>query len=394
MEVESYDLFIQSMAEEVLDEEDQYRYNRFTSFLQVDGSFFTPWSSSFDTTGDVRPSTRPEPQFMNIQSGSFFSYEIGSNYMGKVCAEEENEAPEKRKQSVICSRDSGEGYFFSNPYLCKDHTSSSLATVNFVWVRNALTKRDEWFSPSNTDPSGRLSSWSNGDNCCQWNGLSCDNQTGHIVKMDLRNPYPYGHYDDEWDFMDYQQSCLSGKINPSLLSLKHLYYFDLSWNDFQGIHIPNFLGKLTSLRYLNLSYASFSGEIPHFLGNLSNLNCLDLDNSRPSESIDEYSLYSKNLNWFSRLSSLKYLNLRRVNLGGAGVSWLHYVNMLPSLLELHLSACGMDSNQLPLSLPTLIFTSLSVLDMSENSFNSSIPSWFSNLTSLSTRQFFCWFHSQ
>ncbi|KAL6195643.1 hypothetical protein ACLB2K_031261 [Fragaria x ananassa] len=67
-----------------------------------------------------------------------------------------------------------------------------------------------------TDPSGRLSSWSNGGNCCQWNGLSCDNQTGHIVKMDLRNPYPYGHYDDEWDFMDYQQSCLSGKINPSL----------------------------------------------------------------------------------------------------------------------------------------------------------------------------------
>ncbi|KAL6203197.1 hypothetical protein ACLB2K_026900 [Fragaria x ananassa] len=183
-----------------------------------------------------------------------------------------------------------------------------------------------------TDPSGRLSSWSNGDNCCQWNGLSCDNQTGHIVKMGLRNPYPYGHYDDEWYFMDYQQSCLSGKINPSLLSLKHLYYLDLSWNDFQGIHITNFLGKLTSLRYLNLSYASFSGEIPHFLG----------------------------------------------------VSWLHYVNMLPSLLELHLSACGMDSNQLPLSLPTLNFTSLSVLDMSENSFNSSIPSWFSNLTSLST----------
>nr|XP_011463260.1 PREDICTED: receptor-like protein 12 [Fragaria vesca subsp. vesca] len=233
-----------------------------------------------------------------------------------------------------------------------------------------------------TDPSGRLSSWSSGD-CCQWNGLSCNNQTGHIVKMDLRNPYPYSLNDYEWDFMDYQQSCLSGKINPSLLSLKHLYYLDLSWNDFRGIHIPNFLGKLTSLRYLNLSYASFSGEIPHFLGNLSNLNYLDLDNSRLSESID-VTLASKNLNWLSHLSSIKYLNLGRVNIGGVGVSWLHYVNMLPSLLELHLSACGMDSNQLPLSLPTLNFTSLSVLDMSENSFNSSIPSWFSNLTSLRT----------
>nr|XP_011463258.1 PREDICTED: leucine-rich repeat receptor protein kinase EXS-like [Fragaria vesca subsp. vesca] len=184
-----------------------------------------------------------------------------------------------------------------------------------------------------TDPSGRLSSWSSGDDCCQWNGLSCDNQTGHIVKMDLRNPYPYRIYNDEWDFKDYQQSCLSG-------------------------------------------------EIPHFLGNLSNLNYLDLDNSRPSNSLDEN--LSKNLNWLSRLSSLKYLNLGRANLGGAGVSWLHYINMLPSLLELHLSACGIDSNQLPLLLPTVNFTSLSVLDMSENSFNSSIPSWISNLTSLST----------
>nr|XP_011460511.1 PREDICTED: LRR receptor-like serine/threonine-protein kinase FLS2 isoform X2 [Fragaria vesca subsp. vesca] len=205
-----------------------------------------------------------------------------------------------------------------------------------------------------TDPSGRLSSWS-GHNCCQWNGLSCDNHTGHIVKMDLRNPYPYIVYDVEWDFVDYQRSCLSGKINPSLLSIKHLYYLDLSWNDFQGIHIPNFLGNLTSLRYLNLSYASFSGEI-----------------------------LSKTLSWLSRLSSLKYLNLGGVDLRKAGVSWLHYVNMLPSLLELHLSACRIHSNQLPLSLPTLNFTSLSVLDMSEFFFNSSIPSWFSNLTSLKT----------
>ncbi|KAL6198660.1 hypothetical protein ACLB2K_028449 [Fragaria x ananassa] len=232
-----------------------------------------------------------------------------------------------------------------------------------------------------TDPSGRLSSWS-GRNCCQWNGLSCDNHTGHIVKMDLRNPYPYTAFNEEWDSMDYQQSCLSGKINPSLLSLKQLYYVDLSWNDFQGIQIPNFFGQLMSLRYLNLSYAAFSGEIPHFLGNLSNLNYLDLD-SRHSNDLFE-TLSSKSLSWLSHLSSLKYLNLGGVDLGWAGVSWLHTVNMLPSLLELHLSACGIDSNQLPLSLPTLNFSSLSVLDMSANYFNSSIPSWFSSLTSLRT----------
>ncbi|XP_050368837.1 receptor-like protein EIX2 [Argentina anserina] len=231
-----------------------------------------------------------------------------------------------------------------------------------------------------TDPSGRLSSWS-GRNCCQWNGLSCDNRTGHVVKMDLRNLYPHTVYDVEWDFRDYQQSCLLGKIHPSLLSLKHLSYLDLSWNDFQGIHIPNFLGQLTSLRYLNLSYAAFFGEIPHFLGNLSNLNYLSLDYSRRGNNIG-IGPSSKSLNWLSHLSSLKYLNLGGVNLRTAGVSWLHSVNMLPSLLELHLSKCGFHSNQLPLSFPTVNFTSLSVLDMSHNFFNSSIPIWFSSLTNL------------
>ncbi|KAK9937224.1 hypothetical protein M0R45_014028 [Rubus argutus] len=221
------------------------------------------------------------------------------------------------------------------------------------------------FKKDVTDPSGRLSSWV-GHECCRWRGISCNNRTGRAAKLDLRNTYT--------SHREYEQSCLGGKLNPSLLGLKHLAYLDLSSNCFQ--EIPNFFGQLTSLRYLNLSRLSSSflgGEIPSSLGNLSNLNYLDLS----------WNLLfgGKNLNWLSHLSSLKYLNLGSVDLSSTGVSWLQDVNMLPSLLELYLSRCQIQN--LSLSLPSINFTSLLVLDMSGNEIKSSfIPKWIFNLTSL------------
>nr|XP_028946125.1 receptor-like protein EIX2 isoform X1 [Malus domestica]XP_028946126.1 receptor-like protein EIX2 isoform X1 [Malus domestica]XP_028946127.1 receptor-like protein EIX2 isoform X1 [Malus domestica]XP_028946128.1 receptor-like protein EIX2 isoform X1 [Malus domestica]XP_028946129.1 receptor-like protein EIX2 isoform X1 [Malus domestica]XP_028946130.1 receptor-like protein EIX2 isoform X1 [Malus domestica]XP_028946131.1 receptor-like protein EIX2 isoform X1 [Malus domestica]XP_028946132.1 rec len=225
--------------------------------------------------------------------------------------------------------------------------------------------------------SGRLSSWV-GHDCCRWEGISCNNNTGHVVKMDLRNPYDY-FGDERWI-----NASLGGKINASLLSLKHLNYLDLSQNSFDSNQIPKFFGELKSLQYLNLSYASFGGEIPSSLGNLSSLNFLDLGSNY---------LSSRNLNWLSHLSSLKYINLNYVNLNSTGVSWAYDIIMLPSLLKLHLSSCQIESiplslqsiNFRPLSLQRINLTSLLVLDMSYNGIkSSSFPSWFLNLTNLKT----------
>jgi Leucine-rich repeat (LRR) protein len=160
-----------------------------------------------------------------------------------------------------------------------------------------------------------------------------------------------------------------GVISDSLLELKHLHYLDLSENYFEDAHIPRFFGYLWNLKYLNLSHASFIGPIPHHLANLSNLHSLG---------IGGLSLEVDNLEWLSHLSLLEFLDLSNVNLSKVS-NWLQVMNMLPSLSELHLSACELDKYD---PIPYVNFSSLSVLDLSYNNFVYSTFDWISSLTSL------------
>uniref|UniRef100_K3ZN84 Disease resistance R13L4/SHOC-2-like LRR domain-containing protein n=1 Tax=Setaria italica TaxID=4555 RepID=K3ZN84_SETIT len=198
--------------------------------------------------------------------------------------------------------------------------------------------------------------------CCRWRGVRCSNRTGHVHKLRLR-----GNYYEE-------RSTMEGKISPSLLALDHLEHLDLSCNDLAGPtgRLPEFLGSLKSLKYLNLSYISFQGSVPPQLGNLSRLQHLDLSNMQDTNSMD--------LSWLTRLPSIEYLNLNGVNLSTV-VDWPHVMNMLPSLRVLRLSSCSLASaNQ---SLPHLNLTNLEELDASGNSFNHPmVTSWFWNITSL------------
>ncbi|KAK7844712.1 receptor-like protein eix2 [Quercus suber] len=233
---------------------------------------------------------------------------------------------------------------------CSDHHTSVLKCIQTE--REALLSFKEGLD--RTDEYGwHPDDWV-GEDCCQWDGVECNNKSGHVTKLFLKN----------WR--------LSGKISSSLIHLKYLNYLDFSGNNFTGIQIPQFFGMLENLMYLNLSYTYFSGEIPH-LNNLSRLTHLDLSNSLT---------YAENLDWLSGLSSLKYLDMGHVDLSGVGANWLHVVNWLPSLVELYLDYCKLEN--LPTSLPSVNLTSLFVLDLSFNQFNSSIPQWLVNLTSLTT----------
>ncbi|XP_031263340.1 receptor-like protein EIX1 [Pistacia vera] len=227
------------------------------------------------------------------------------------------------------------------------------------------------------DPSNLLASWTSGHaDCCTWSGIFCDNLTGHVLELNLTTPPLISIVDST------MRPRLGGKVNPSLLDLKHLRSLDLSFNNFSGIQIPKFLCYMHNLRYLDLSANSFQGIIPHQLGNLSNLQYLALGSGSDVDDVGWLTSLSvlevDNLGWLSSLSLLKHLDLSGVNLSESS-DWLHVINTLPSLVVLKLSFC--EIHHFP-QLPIVNFSFLETLDLSANHFEGPIPYGLQNLTSL------------
>ncbi|XP_050246671.1 receptor-like protein EIX2 isoform X1 [Quercus robur] len=264
------------------------------------------------------------------------------------------------------------------PNFCTAHSDSEVRCIESD--RHALLN----FKHDLLDPSNRLASWASDMDCCDWVGVLCHNVTGHILQLRLKSfPPLYDKFtindDAHWDaqYEAYERSVFGGKINPSLLDLKHLIYLDLSFNYFNGTQIPKFLGSMESLRYLNLSSGGFGGLIPHQLGNLSNLQYLNLG----FDYFESNNLYVKNLQWLSGLPLLQHLDLSYVNLSQAS-NWLQDINKLPSLSELRLSYCQL-SRFIPPPIPSINFSSLTTLDLSFNYLqNTSILFWVFDLHNL------------
>ncbi|KAM7489831.1 hypothetical protein LguiB_027315 [Lonicera macranthoides] len=215
------------------------------------------------------------------------------------------------------------------------------------------------------DQFGILSSWgSQEEDCCKWRGIRCSNTTAHVILLDLHG----------WDDYDTGNSFhLSGKVSPSILELNQLKYLDLSYNDFQSIPIPEFIGSLSKLQHLNLSQSNFVGRVPHRLGNLTNLRSLDLGFI--------YYLTVENLEWLSDLRLLRHLDLSSTDLQKVGL--LQSISRLSFLSSLHLHDCNLPGIISP-SLHLTNFSSihLSIIQLSRNSFtNSSSYNWLFNFSS-------------
>jgi uncharacterized protein YjbI with pentapeptide repeats len=264
-----------------------------------------------------------------------------------------------------------------------------IANGCFALERDALLS----FKAGLHDPGNLMSSW-HGQYCCNWSAVICDDITKHVVKLKLRNPYDLYY---TYDYSDWLSNALTGEINPTLLSLRHLTHLDLSNNEFSNLDIPKFIGSFESLVYLNLSLSRFQGVIPYELGNLSQLQFLDLGNSQFTGLIppqlgnlsnlrylslrDSYPSSPSaidSLSWLYRLSNLQYLDMSGVDLNNR-VDW-SAINKMHPLKTLSLSNCSLSTISIDSSHVNL--TSLSKLDLSYNTFHVALPNWLWNLTSL------------
>ncbi|XP_074294469.1 receptor-like protein EIX2 [Silene latifolia] len=235
---------------------------------------------------------------------------------------------------------------------CIDQERDALLKFKNHIIFDECELMDLWGNPGTPD-------------CCTWNGVSCSNQSGHIIGLNLSGA-------------PYQGGCLVSQVlSPSLGELKFLKYLDLSSNYFYGMDIPSSIGSLVNLIHLNLSYSGFSGDIPRLLGNLTRLTSLDL--SRRNDELYAQGLSAKSLNWLSRLTLLTEINLSDTDLSEA-TDWTQSIGSLPMLEVLQMDNCQLSTSLTSSS--SLSSANLRIVSLSRNYYiSSSIFQWLFNTTS-------------
>ncbi|XP_052113475.1 receptor-like protein 7 [Arachis duranensis] len=215
----------------------------------------------------------------------------------------------------------------------------------------------------NSERSSKLKVWNESIACCNWNGVTC-NDEGYVIGLDLSEESITGGFDN----------------TSSLFSLQHLQSLSLGYNNFSSVIPPTF-NRLKNLTYLSLSYAGFVGQIPIEISQLTRLVTLDIS-SVSYLTGEELKLENPNLGMLVRnLSSIQQLYLDGVTMTSQGEEWCNSLLFLPNLKELSMSNCNL-SGPIDASLANLV--NLSVIILDENNLSSTVPETFANLKNLTT----------
>ncbi|XP_076943813.1 receptor-like protein Cf-9 [Bidens hawaiensis] len=206
-----------------------------------------------------------------------------------------------------------------------------------------------------------LVNWNTSIDCCDWNGVTCDQSTGDVIGLDL--------------------SCgmLQGTIHPNttLFRLPNLQRLNLAYNDFTDSQLPPDMGSISnSLTHLNISSCGFIGQVPTDVSHIHKLVSLDFSLNGNENGIDLNLEPLVFINMLQNLTVLKELSLENVLISSVLPTNL---NISSSLELLNLRNTGLQGN-----LPNQFFNlrSLENLDLSRNNFTGNIPSGISHLPKL------------
>ncbi|KAG6727022.1 hypothetical protein I3842_02G110500 [Carya illinoinensis] len=295
-------------------------------------------------------------------------------------------------------------------YLILATSSSGVQPLCHDDERFALLQFKESFminKSASDDPSAypKVLSWKPDqiNDCCKWDGVGCNKDTGHVIALDLSS------------------SCLKGFLNSSssLFHLAHLQSLNLADNHFKRSTLPTSFRQLSRLIELNLSYSVFSGQIPSEILELSKLVLLDFSYNpllKLQKSgltviaqnltnlevlyLDQVVISSNVPNILANLSSLTNLSLSNCDLHGefpVGIFHLPNLQLLHMRNNENLMGCLPEFNrtsplvslklgntrfygELPDSIGNL--KSLVIFNVSHCNFSGEIPSSLGNLTNL------------
>ncbi|XP_058072774.1 receptor-like protein 15 isoform X5 [Magnolia sinica] len=272
-------------------------------------------------------------------------------------------------------------------------------------------------------PNGSsLPTWEDGTDCCSWERIKCNNATGRVTEISLKDTreYKLGEWYLNADLLlsfgelrslDLSENYLAGWVDREGFKrwsrLSKLEHLDLSYNPLNESILP-YLGALLSLKSLSLRSNNFGLpdrgiEVEYsppiilytsfeMLSRLGNLEQLDLSWNQLNRSILPYlgalsSLKSLDLSWNNLegcFPSKELANLSKLEVLDLGFNQLNGSLFLQDLCNLeNLQELDLQGNELEGSLPPCLsnLSSLQLLDLSANRLSGQISSsLISNLT--------------